>query len=105
MESLTEEAVRMRRFPGIGFRGADAERRAWVMGTGLDVWQIVEAVEDHGSREHAVAETDLGERHVALALAYREHFPDEIDEALADNRRPVDQLRELYPFIAVEPLE
>ena len=28
---------------GIAFRGAGHERRAWVVGTALDVWQIVDA--------------------------------------------------------------
>lgn len=37
VEALTEEAARMRRFPGIGFRDEDANRRAWMIGTGLDV--------------------------------------------------------------------
>jgi hypothetical protein len=39
----------MRLFPGIAFRGADWERRAGVIGTALDVWQIVEARHDIGS--------------------------------------------------------
>jgi len=41
----------MRLFPGVAFRGADWERRAWVMGTALDVWQIVDAYRDFGSME------------------------------------------------------
>ena len=32
VEALTEEAMRTRRFPGIGFRGEDARRRPWVRG-------------------------------------------------------------------------
>ena len=36
-------------FPGVAFRGADWERRAWVIGTALDVWEIVEAFDDIGS--------------------------------------------------------
>ncbi len=51
VEALTEEAVRTRRFPGIGFRGEDAARRPWVIGSGLDVWEIVQMLEDFGSIE------------------------------------------------------
>ncbi|HLY64678.1 MAG TPA: hypothetical protein VKU60_04005, partial [Chloroflexota bacterium] len=41
VEDLTEEAARMRRFPGIGFRQntLDGGRDAWIMGTGFDVWE------------------------------------------------------------------
>ncbi|MGH8908702.1 MAG: hypothetical protein ACRD0K_19950 [Egibacteraceae bacterium] len=93
VEALTEEAARMRRFPGIGFRGVDADRRAWVIGTGLDVWQIIEAFNDFGSIEPMVAETDLSERQIRLALTYREHYPTELDEAIAENRRSLGELR------------
>ena len=40
LEVLAEESIRTRLFPGIGFRGAEHSRRAWVIGTGLDVWEL-----------------------------------------------------------------
>lgn len=101
VSAFTEETARTRRFPGIGFRGDDAARRAWVIGSGLDVWELVHMVEDFGSLERVVAETHLTERQVRLALAYRDAYPDEIAEAIADNRRPAEELRVLYPFIEV----
>lgn len=99
VEMLTEEAAQMRRFPGIGFRGVDANRRAWLMSAGIDVWQIIEAYQDFGSVERMVAETDLREPQIRLALAYWEQYPDEIDEAISQNRTPIDEVRSLYPFI------
>lgn len=99
VETFTEETARSRRFPGIAFRGDDARRRAWVIGTGLDVWEIAQMAEDFGSVERLLAGTHLVEAHVRSALAYRELFPDEIGEAIEENRRPVDELRSLYPFI------
>ena len=57
VELLAEEAVRTRRFAGIGFRGEDAGRRPWVIGSGLDVWEIIQMVEDFGSIERLLAET------------------------------------------------
>ena len=105
VEALTEEASRARRFPGIAFRGAHDRRRPWVLGTGLDVWQIVDAVEQSGSVERLVAESELSERAVRLAVAYRDWYPDEIQQAVAENRRPIDELRSLYPFIPVVPTE
>jgi uncharacterized protein (DUF433 family) len=99
VEALTEEAARTRRFPGIGFRGEDAHREPWVIGTGLDVWEIVEAYRDFGSVERMVSDSELSEREVRLALAYAEHYSDEIEDALRENRRPLAELRELYPFL------
>lgn len=103
IQAFTEETARTRRFPGIGFRGDDAARRAWVIGSGLDVWEIVHMLEDFGSLEQLMGETDLTERQVRLALAYRDAYPDEVAEAVADNRRPPDELRSLFPFIELAP--
>ncbi len=101
VESLAEEALRMRLFPGIAFRGADWERRPWVIGTAFDVWQVVDAQRDFGSVERMVAEGNLSESQIRLAMAYHERFPDEIDEDVARNRRPLEELRAEYPFIDV----
>ncbi len=103
VEALAEEAARMRRFPGIAFRGEDAGRRAWMIGTGLDIWEVIEMLQDHRTPEHLVARTELDARAVELARAYHATYPEEIDEAIAENRRPVSELRELYPFIGVAP--
>jgi uncharacterized protein (DUF433 family) len=99
VEALTEEAVRTRRYPGIAFRGDDARRRPWVIGSGLDVWEIIHMLEDFGSVKRLVKETHLNERQVRLALAYRDAYPEEIIDAIAENRRPVDDWLELYPFV------
>jgi len=99
VEALTEEAVRTRRFPGIAFRGDDARRRPWLIGTGLDIWEILQMLEDFGSLDGLVENTQLGERQVRLALAYREAYPEEIAAAIAENRRSSAEWHELYPFI------
>lgn len=101
VEAFTEETARTRRFPGIAFRGDDARRRPWVIGSGLDVWEIVQMLEDFGSQEKLVADTPLTPAQVRLAVAYRDAYPDEIDDAIADNRRPIDDVAALFPFIDV----
>ena len=98
VEALTEESARMRRFPGIAFRGDDADRRPWVIGTGLDVWEVIEMLDDYGSVELLTREADLPAPAVEVARAYHASYPEEIDEKIADNRRPLSELRELYPF-------
>jgi uncharacterized protein (DUF433 family) len=99
VETLTEEAVRTRRFAGIGFRGEDPLRRPWVIGSGLDIWEIIQMLEDFGSPARLVEETHLTERQVRLAVAYRDSYPEEIAEAIAQNRRSAADWHELYPFI------
>jgi len=101
VSAFTEETARTRRFPGVGFRGDDAARRAWVIGSGLDVWEVVQMLDDFASMERLVAETHLTERQVRLAMAYRNAYPDEIADAIADNRRSAGELSDLYPFIDV----
>lgn len=100
VEALTEEAARMRRFPGIAFRGEEPYREAWVIGTGLDVWELIQLLQDHdGSMERLLeAHENVSRRAVELAQAYYAGYREEIDEKIADNRRPLSELRELYPF-------
>src|SRR5436190_18750835 len=59
VEAFTEETARTRRVPGVAFRGDDARRRAWVIGTGLDVWDIIHMREDFRSDEALAADTPL----------------------------------------------
>ena len=102
VEALADEALRMRLFPGIAFKGADWERRAWVVGTALDVWQIVDAFQDVKSVEGMAAGGSANERQIRLALDYYKRFPEEIDAAVAENRRTIEQLEEEFPFIPVQ---
>lgn len=99
VEALTEEAMRTRRFPGIAFRGEDAGRRPWVIGTGLDIWEICQMAEEFDSIAGLVSDTQLSERQVRLALAYRDNYPEEIAQAIAENSRPVSEWSDLYPFV------
>jgi len=103
VEALTEEAARMRRFPGLGFRGEEPQREAWVIGTGLDVWEVVQLLQDFdGAVERLLeAHENLTRRAVELAQAYHASYPEEIGEKIADNRRPLSELRELYPTAGV----
>src|SRR2546426_242653 len=101
VEAFTEETARTRRFPGIAFRGDDARRRAWVIGSGLDVWEVIHILQAFGSTGALVASTSLSKAHVRLAVAYHDAYPEEIDEAIADNRRPIGDVGVLFPFIDV----
>jgi hypothetical protein len=100
VEELAEEAAKTRLFPGVAFRGLP--RRAWVIGTGLDVWEILEMLRSYEGDEPRLraAHPLVGERHLRLARAYGERFPGEIAAFAEDGTRPLDELRRLYPFLA-----
>jgi hypothetical protein len=99
VEKLTEEAAKARLFPGVAFRGTP--RRAWVIGTGLDVWEILELLRSYAGDERQLraAHPLIGERHLRLARAYGERFPNEVAASIEDGTRPMDELRHLYPFL------
>lgn len=104
LESLAEESIRTRRFPGIGFRGSESNRRAWVTGSGFDVWEVIQAHQDLG-RERLFDDTPLSERQLDLALAYYQEYPQEIDEAVEENRQPPEYWMEHYPGLGISVRE
>jgi uncharacterized protein (DUF433 family) len=101
VEELAEEAAKTRRFPGIVFQGGGVlERRAHVVGTGLDVWQLCWTIDNYGSIEAVVEDfPKVTARHCELALAYRRAYPDEVNRMIAANNRPAEEWQALYPFI------
>ena len=100
VEEFAEESAKLRLFPGIAFRGTP--RRAWAIGSGLDVWEIVELLRSYAGdrpllhRSHPL----VSDRHLRLARAYAERFPEEIEPFLEESHRPLDELLALYPFLA-----
>jgi hypothetical protein len=103
VEELAEEAAKMRLHPGISVRGRP--RRAWVIGSGLDVWEIIALLRSYQDDEAAVLESHplLNARHLRTARAYAERFPEEIMAFLGESERPLSELRDLYPFLQVAP--
>ena len=102
VEELAEEAAKARLFPGIAFRGTP--RRAWVIGSGLDVWEIVDLLNSYGDDEKRLRKNHplVNERHIRLARAYAGRFPEEVDSFLAAGRRPLEDLLSLYPFLQAD---
>jgi uncharacterized protein (DUF433 family) len=99
VEELTEEAAKSRLHPGVAFRGKP--RRAWVIGSGLDVWEIVELERSYAGDEELLRDSHplLTRRHLRAARAYAQQFPEETEQLIAENRRPPAELQALYPFI------
>jgi hypothetical protein len=99
VEELADEAAKSRLYPGIAFRGRP--RRAWVIGTGLDVWEVIELIRAYEGDLRKVRKYHprVTERAARIAEAYSNRFPDDVESFLAANRRPLEELRELYPFL------
>ncbi|MBA2692181.1 MAG: hypothetical protein H0U65_06775 [Rubrobacter sp.] len=100
LRGAAEEAKRMAEHPGISFRGPEGRRRAWVLGTGFDVWEVVVGYEEMG-RERVLRESSLSQNALDAALAYYEAHPEEIDEKIEENRKPLEYWREKYPNLNI----
>lgn len=81
---LLEEALRMRRAPGVVFVDGPAGRRAALAGTGLDVWEIVATWQASGKDFDQLRQSYdwLTEPQLRASLAYYELYPQKIDERL-----------------------
>jgi hypothetical protein len=83
---LVEEGLRRSEFAFIDFRDSAAGRQACIQGSSLAVWEVILLVRSHAGDATAVA------RHlkwppikVQAEVHYAEAFPEEIDEAIAEN--------------------
>lgn len=102
IEEMIEESIRIRRLPGIGFRGGPTGRRAWVLGTPLDVWEMVELYRGKG-RERLIEEHGVSEGRLDLALAYYEAYPEGIDQRIAANARTPAEWHRFSPSVVPAP--
>jgi uncharacterized protein (DUF433 family) len=81
-----EEGLRHDDHPLIHFVDGPSGRRAAVIGTGLDVWEIVATVRDNGNDLGEAAEyLDVSRGLVEAAITYYGEFQVEIDEQIAVN--------------------
>lgn len=80
-------------------------RRAWVQGSHLDVWEIVEQVRAYGGVEEICKDTHLVPRQVELALAYYDAYPDEIDRMIEGNQITLEEARRRYPGLLIEEFQ
>lgn len=98
---LLEEAIRMRRAPGVIFMSGPAGRRAVIAGTGLDIWEVVATWRDVEQSFEALRQSYpwLTESQLRAALAYYQLYPDEIDERLRrEEEWTPERVRRELPF-------
>src|SRR5712691_7415972 len=79
-ERYIAEGLRMDEHPRISFRDGAPGRRAALVGTRLDVWQVIETLRNHGnSLEEAAEYLDLPVETVRAAVRYYAAHRDEVD--------------------------
>jgi uncharacterized protein (DUF433 family) len=99
---MLEEAVRMRRIPGIVFVDGGRERQVVVAGTGLEVWEVVDAYRSVSENFERLKECfdHLSNDQLGAALAYAAAYPAEVDARIAENESWTPQRTwETYPFM------
>jgi hypothetical protein len=103
---LVEEGLRRSEFAFIDFRDSPAGRQACIQGSSLAVWELILLLRSHHQNVAALARhLRWSEAKVLAAAHYAEAFPQEIQEALADNdatgfQRLKRMLPQTRPFIA-----
>jgi len=101
-KDLLEEAIKMRRCPGIVFAEGTSGRRARVAGSGIEVWEIIAAYQSLKKDAGRLKKTYhwLSPEQLRAALAFYSAYPEEIDRQIEKNQRwNQEEIRKRYPFM------
>jgi uncharacterized protein (DUF433 family) len=80
VERYVEEGLRMDDHPGVHFVDGPMGRRPALVGTGLDVWEVIETVRANANSIREAAEyLEVPERLVQIAVRYYGEYRSEID--------------------------
>ena len=83
---LVEESLRQAEFGQIEFRPSPVGRQAYLSGSSLAVWEVIQVARAFElDPDRTAAHLDWPRYRVQAALNYASAFPDEIDTAIADN--------------------
>jgi hypothetical protein len=99
---LVEEGLRRSEFGFIDFRDSTAGRQACLQGSTLAVWEVMLLVRSYKNDLSAVAKhLKWADVTVRAAVNYAEAFPEEINEALAENEATdFEALKRMLPQAA-----
>jgi uncharacterized protein (DUF433 family) len=101
-KDLLQEAIQMRRCPGILFAEGTGGRRARVAGTGIEVWEVMatyKSVKEDFKRLQKAYHWLSGEQ-LKAALGYYTIYPQEIDRLIKQNEQWNDEkVRTRHPFM------
>ena len=89
-QRYVEEGLRMDEHPLIRFADGPAGRRARLVGTGKDVWEIIAAVRDNdGDAAETARYLEMPLGLVQAAISYYGAYRDEIDQWIEANEQQV----------------
>jgi uncharacterized protein (DUF433 family) len=100
---LPEEAVKMRRCPGVAFADGPTGRRARIAGTGIQFWEFIATFKGLGENYNQLKETYhwLSDQQIRSALSFYALYPDEIDEKITRNEDITqEQVIKRFPFLS-----
>ena len=99
---LIEEAIRMRRCPGIVFADGPVGRRARIEGTGLEVWEVIQGYQSLNNNFNALKKTFhwLTEKQLLAAIGYAKAYPEKINALIEQNKALTpEKVEEELPFV------
>jgi len=102
-KDLLDEAIKMRRCPGIVFAEGTSGRRARVAGSGIEVWEIIAAYQSLKKDAGRLKKTYhwLSPEQLRAALAFYSAYPEEIDRQIEKNQRwNQEETRKRHPFMS-----
>jgi hypothetical protein len=96
-ERLLDEGLRRIRHPRIDFADGPAGRRPFVLGTGLDVWEIVATIRaNNDSTEETADYLQVQPAIIEAAARYHAEFGNEIDRWIDANDSMAEREQSLY---------
>lgn len=99
---LLEEAVKMKRCPGIVFTEGTSGRRARVAGTGIEVWEVIGSYKSVGSDYERLRKAYhwLTEQQLRAAIGFYQTYPEDVETLLGRNEEfSPDSMRRRHPFL------
>jgi hypothetical protein len=96
-QRYVEEGLRMDEHPLVRFAEGPAGRRARLLGTGKDVWEVVATVRDNdGDLAEAARYLEMPLGLVQAAVSYYGAYPDEIDQWIYLNEQEAAEAHAAY---------
>jgi uncharacterized protein (DUF433 family) len=96
-ERYIDEGLRMDEHPLIYFREGELGRRPALLGTRLDVADVIETIRQNGnSVEEAALYLELPREHVEACLRYYADYRDEVDELVERALAAAEREQELW---------